>query len=95
MLSTSTHLCLKGPEVVRLHIQFSLGRPTTGKTWRPWSVFREGQQSCEGSGAQILWGAAEGTGIVQSGEEEAQRRPYCSLQLPEGRLWQGGGWLLL
>ena len=87
MLSTSTHLCLKGPEVVRLYIQFSLGPLTTGKTWRPWSVFREGQQSCEGSGAQILWGAAEGTGIVQSGEEEAQRSPYCSLQLPERRLW--------
>ena len=29
----------------------------------------EGQQSCEGSGA--LWGAAEGTGVVQSGEKEA------------------------
>ena len=25
-------------------------------------------------------------------EEEAQRRHYCSLQLPEGRLWWGGGW---
>ena len=24
---------------------------------------REGQQSCEGSGAQVLWGTAEGTGI--------------------------------
>ena len=30
----------------------------------------------------------EGTGIVQSGEEEAQRRPDCSLQLSEMRLWQ-------
>jgi len=29
----------------------------------------------------------EGTGIVQSGEE-AQRRPDCSLQLSEMRLWQ-------
>ena len=28
---------------------------------------REGQWSFEGSGAQVLWGAAEGTGIVQSG----------------------------
>ena len=33
---------------------------------------REGQRSCEGSGAQVLWGAAEGTGLVQSGEEEAR-----------------------
>lgn len=27
--------------------------------------------------------AAEGTVIFQSGEEEVQERPYCSLQLPE------------
>jgi len=26
----------------------------------------------EGAGAEVLWGAAEGTGFVQSGEEEAQ-----------------------
>ena len=38
---------------------------------------------------------AEGTGIVQSGEEEAQGRPYCSLQPPERGLWRGGGWHLL
>ena len=36
-------------------------------------------------------GAAEGTGIVWSGEEEAQGRRYCSLQLPERRLWRSGG----
>ena len=29
---------------------------------------------------------AERAGTVQSGEEEAQRRPHCTLQLPEGRL---------
>ena len=29
---------------------------------------------------------AEGTGAVQSGEEEAEWGPYCSLQLPENRL---------
>ena len=40
----------------------------------------------EGSGAQILWGMAEGTAIVLSGEEDAQGRPYFSLQLPERRL---------
>ena len=49
------------------------------------------QRSCKGSGAQVLWGAAEGAGIVQPGEEEAQERPYCSVQLPERKLWQGGG----
>jgi len=27
--------------------------------------------------------------------EEAERRPYISLQLPARRLWQGGGWSLL
>ena len=42
-----------------------------------------------------LRGAAEGAGTVQSGEEEAQRRPYCSLQLPDKRLWRGEDWLLL
>ena len=46
----------------------------------------EGQQSCDGSGAEVLGGVAEGTGIVWSGEEEAQGRPYCSLQLLGRRL---------
>lgn len=35
-------------------------------------------ETCEGSGAQILWGDTEGTGVVQSGEEEAQGKP-CNL----------------
>ena len=39
-----------------------------------------GQQRREGSGAQVLWRASEGTGIVQSGEEEAQWTSYHSLQ---------------
>ena len=43
---------------------------------------REGQQSCER------------TGIVQSGEKEAQGK-HCSPQPPERRSWQGGGWPLL
>ena len=37
----------------------------------------------------VLWGMAEGTGIVQSGEEKAHGRPDHSLQLPERRLQQG------
>ena len=33
---------------------FGLGPLTTRKIRRPWSVCREGQRSCEGSGAQIF-----------------------------------------
>jgi len=47
-------------------------------------VSSEGQWSCAGSGAHVLRGADEGAGMAQSGEEEAQRRPYCSLQLLKG-----------
>ena len=50
----------------------------------------EGNKAGEGTGAKILKGVAQGTGIIHSGEEEAQGRPYCSLQVPERRLWQGG-----
>ena len=56
---------------------------TTRMTLSCWSVSREGNKGGEGSGEQVLWEAAEGTGIVYSGEEEAEGRPYCSLQLPE------------
>ena len=31
-------------------------------------IQRKGSEADEGSGAQVLWGATEGTGIVQSGE---------------------------
>jgi len=50
-------------------------------------VSREGQSHSEGSGAQGLLRVAEGAGIVQSGEEEAQGRPYHSLHPPVRRLW--------
>jgi len=33
----------------------------------------------EWSGAQVIWRAADGTGIVYSGEEEDWGRSYCSL----------------
>jgi len=36
------------------------------------------------SGTQVLRGVAEGTGIVQFGEEETQGSPYLSL--PERKL---------
>jgi len=45
-----------------------------------------GNEAHEKSGPQALCGAAEVTGIVQSEEEEAQGRPYCSVPLPERRL---------
>jgi len=44
----------------------------------PWSMTEEGQGSCEGSGAQVLWRTAEGTGMGRSGEEKAEGRPHCS-----------------
>ena len=45
-------------------------KPSLRKTVRPWSMSRKGQESCKGSGAQVLWGAAEGTGDFPSWEEE-------------------------
>ena len=39
---------------------------------------RDGQQSCERTGAQGLWGAAERAGIALSGEEEAEGKPHHS-----------------
>jgi len=35
------------------------------------------RRSCERSGAQVLWGVAEGAGVVQSGEEEARGDPMA------------------
>jgi len=55
-----------------LSTAFRFGPLTTRKTLKLWNVSREGQLSREGSEAQILWGMAEGAGIVHSGEEEAQ-----------------------
>ena len=48
---------------VRLHLECSsqCWSLTTGQTLRPWGVSREGQQSCEGSGAH--------TGLMGSGLE--------------------------
>ena len=41
-----------------------LGPSLQEGTLRCWSVSREGQWAGEGSGAQVLWGVAEGTGVV-------------------------------
>ena len=61
----------------------------------PGACPEKSNKSGEGSVAQVLGGAAEGAGIVQSGEEEAQGRPYHSLQPHERRLYQGADQSLL
>jgi len=57
-----------------------LGPSIQERHWGPGMCPEKGNKTGEGSGAQALWGVAEGSGIVQSGEEEW---PYHSLQLPE------------
>lgn len=78
-----------------LHIKYSVPFWAPHyKTLGHWSVSGEGQWR-EGSGAHVLWGEAEGTGIVQFGEEQrrslVQGRHYCSLLLLERRLEWGEG----
>lgn len=50
---------------------------------------KKGNKTMKGLEHKSDGGAAEGTGSVQSGEEDAQGKPYHSLQLSERRLWQG------
>jgi len=49
---------------------FSSGLLTTRKTLTHRSMSRERQLNCQGSGAQVLWGVAERTGMGQSGAEK-------------------------
>lgn len=69
--------------LVRLHLSavLSVG-PSVQEGRRGPAVVQRRAGSREGSGAQILRGAAEGTGFVQrgEGEGEAQGRLDCSLQ---------------
>jgi len=39
------------------------------------SLTAEGYGDDEGTGASLLWGEAEGAGLVQPGEEKAERGP--------------------
>ena len=84
-------LCTQLWWVHTLNTVFSFQASTTRKILRPWSVSREGQESRWGawSTSPEGRGAAKGTGIVHSGEGEAQGRPHCCLQVPERRLWWG------
>lgn len=52
---------------------FSFGPLATRRTSRCWSM------SGEGPGTPVLWGLAEGAGVVRPGEKEARGRPYRSL----------------
>jgi len=64
---------------------FSLGPSLQEGHWGAGAYPEKSNEAGEGSGEQVTCGAAERTG-VQSGEEEAEGRPYRSLQLPERRL---------
>ena len=41
----------------------------------------EGYEDDEGTGASVLWGKAEGAGLVQPEEEKAERGPYKFLRM--------------
>jgi len=47
---------------------------------------RKSSKAAEGSRTLVLRGVAEGAGVVQPGEEEAEGGPHCSLQLPKRRV---------
>ena len=46
----------------------------------------EGHKNDWRAGAPLLWGKAEGVGVVQPGEEKALGRPYCSFSVVKGGL---------
>ncbi|NWH80720.1 STAT2 protein, partial [Piaya cayana] len=68
----------------------SCGPLMTQRMLRGWSEGRE-EQGRWGRGWRRR-GAAERAGGVSGGEEEAEGRAHCSLQVPERRLWRGGSW---
>jgi len=66
---------------------FNLGLLTTGKTWRPWSVSREGSGAVRGL-STVLWEQLrERDGSLW--RRGAQGRAHGSAT-PDRRLWGGG-----
>ena len=63
--------------------------------WGAGACPEKGSQAGEGAGEQVWWGAAEGAGAAQSGEEEAEGGTL----LLSTTTWQegvvGGSWSLL
>ena len=54
----------------------------------------EGYEDSEGTGASPLRGEAEGAGLVQPGEEKAERGPYNCLETSSGSVSRGCGQIL-
>lgn len=51
-----------------------------GRMWRSWNCPKEGNKASERAGCDVLWGAAEGSGLIWFGEEEAEGWPCGSLK---------------
>ena len=54
------------------------------RRWIDGACPKNGYEAGEGAGIWVLWRLAEETGLVQSGEKEAEGRLCWSLQLPKG-----------
>ena len=66
-----------------------LGPSLQERHWGCGTCPKKVNEAGEGSGTWVLWGAAEGTAIIESREEDTQGRPFHSHQLPEGKLYWG------
>jgi len=62
----------------------------TGIPGRPGPPQNKGYEDGEGTGASLLRGEAEGAGLVQPGEEKAERGPNMYSQISAG--WVSGEW---
>lgn len=55
--------------------------------WGAGECPEKGNRAGKGSGTQLLWGTAQGAGVVKAGKKKApEREHYCCLQLPGRRL---------